>query len=699
MTNRLANEQSPYLLQHKNNPVDWYPWSDEAFQKAHKEDKPIFLSIGYSTCHWCHVMEHESFEDEEVARLMNDAFVSIKVDREERPDVDGVYMTVCQMMTGQGGWPLTILMTPDKRPFHAATYIPKTGRLGRVGMVELVPRIRDVWENRRDEVMAAAGEITQALKRSAVAAAADRTVAEEELHAAYEQLEGRYDPEYGGFAEAPKFPSPHNLLFLLRYWHRTGTPKALEMVANTLDHMRLGGLFDHVGFGFHRYSTDRTWLVPHFEKMLYDQALLAMAYTEAYQATTNHAYRQTAEEVFEYVQRDMRSPEGAFYSAEDADSEGREGKFYVWTVDEVRDVLDPDEADLLIDVYGLTTEGNFEDEATRRRTGENILHLPKTLHIVAAERGVDADALHVRLFSAREKLFTRREQRVRPGLDDKVLADWNGLMIAALAKAAAAFDDDALARAARASASFVLNSMRDDAGRLLHRYRSGEAAVNGHLDDYAYVIWGLLELYEADFDPAWLHAAVDLTRLQIEHFWDAEDGGFFFTADDAEELLVRRKEFYDGALPSGNAVSALNLLRLEHITGDAAYGERAEALIRAAGEGVERMPSGFTGLLAAADFGLGPTREIVIAGNQDAPDAEELLRTVRSIYLPNKIVLFRPADDGEAIAEVAPFTASQMPIEGKATAYVCRNYACEAPVTSRAALEEVLTTKPVEAAG
>ena len=465
------------------------------------------------------------------------------------------------------------------------------------------------------------------------------------------------------------------------------------MIVKTLDHMRSGGLFDHVGFGFHRYSTDRTWLVPHFEKMLYDQALLAMAYTEAYQATSERAYRQTAEEVFAYVNRDLTSPEGAFYSAEDADSEGQEGKFYVWTVDEVRDVLEPEDAARIVDVYGLTEEGNFEDEATRRRTGENILHLSKRIETIADKHGESTEALRKRLEAARRTLFERRERRVRPGLDDKILADWNGLMIAALAKAAAAFNDAALAGTARNAASFVLERMRDDAGRLLHRFRNGESAIQGHLDDYAYMTWGILELYEADFDPMWLHAALELTSLQVEHFWDFANAGFYFTADDAEELLVRRKEYYDGALPSGNAVSALNLLRLERITGNVAYGEWADALIKGAGEGVRRMPSGFAGLLLAVDFALGPTREIVISGTPGAPDTEDLLQTVRSLYLPNKVVLFRPADDVDAIAAVAPFVEAQTPVDGRATAYVCRHFACDAPVTTPEALEAALITK------
>lgn len=690
MPNSLALEQSPYLLQHKDNPVDWFPWSEDAFRRADEEDKPIFLSIGYSTCHWCHVMEHESFEDEEVARLMNDAFIPIKVDREERPDIDGVYMTVCQMMTGQGGWPLTIIMTPDKRPFHAATYIPRESRFGRVGMLELVPRIKDVWENRREDVLKTARQVTEALGRTAQTPKAGSDPTEERLHDAFRQLEERFDTRYGGFGSAPKFPSPHNLMFLLRYWRRTNNRSALEMVMTTLDFMRLGGIFDHVGFGFHRYATDRTWLLPHFEKMLYDQALLAMAYTETFQATTQADYRRTAEQILEYVLRDMRSPEGGFYSAEDADSEGREGKFYVWTVDEVREVLAPDEAALIADVFGLREEGNFEEEATRTRTGENVLHLDKKIEVIAADRDQDPDALRQSIENAREKLFAKRSKRVRPGRDDKILADWNGLMIAALAKSSSAFDDPVLARNAAGAAEFVLQKMRDESGRLMHRFRNGDAAITGHLDDYAYMIWGLLELYEATFDAKMLTAALDLNSHLVAHFWDDSGGGFYFTADDAESLLVRRKEFYDGAVPSGNAVAMQNLLRLERITGDASFGERASTLAKSAGDVLEKMPSGFTALLSAIDFALGPTVEIVIAGHDKSPDTMELSRTVLDIFLPNKVLLFRSMDQNNGITHIAPFVAPHHAIDGRATAYVCRNFTCEAPVTSAADLKTAL---------
>lgn len=666
MSNRLGDEKSPYLLQHKDNPVDWYPWSDEAFDRARREDKPIFLSIGYSTCHWCHVMAHESFEDEEVAQLMNETFVSIKVDREERPDIDGVYMTACQMMTGHGGWPLTLIMTPDKRPFHAATYVPKSSRFGRMGMLDLVPRIQDVWENRRPEVLDTASEITQALEKASSAKLKREAPDETVLRKGYEALKDRFDPTYGGFGSAPKFPSPHNLFFLLRYWHRTGETQALDMVTTTLEHMRLGGVFDHLGYGFHRYSTDRKWLLPHFEKMLYDQALLAMTYTETYQATGRKVFRATAEEIFEYVVRDMRSPEGAFYSAEDADSEGREGKFYVWTVDEIHETLPDELADLVIQVYNLVPEGNFEEESTRERTGENILHLREPV-------GDDSDDLA----RARKLLFEAREERVRPGRDDKVLLDWNGLMIAALSKAAAAFDAPEYAKAAARAAGFVVDRMQVD-GRLQHRFRGGEAAVPALLDDYAFLIWGLIELYEATFETTYLREALRLQEEQIELFWDESEGGFFFTARDAESLIVRQKEFYDGALPSGNAVSLLNLLRLARMTGRADFEERGNAVATSAGDGLSKMPAGFTAMLTGLDFAFGPTSEIVVAGRHDSSQA--LLNVVRESFRPRKVVLLHSEDSN--LADLAPFVADQKPFDGTAAAYVCRNFQCERPVSN-----------------
>ena len=693
MPNRLADEQSPYLLQHKDNPVDWYPWGDEAFEKARAEDKPIFLSIGYSTCHWCHVMEEESFEDEQVAEMMNETFVSIKVDREERPDVDTIYMNVCQMMRGQGGWPLTVLLTPDRKPFYAATYLPKEARFQQMGMVDLIPRIRKMWENERDRLLEDADEVTDLLRRSVDEGGGAEAPDAQVLTEAYRQLSRQFDETHGGFGSAPKFPSPHTLLFLLRHWRRTGETRALEVVTETLDQMRLGGIYDQVGFGFHRYSTDARWLLPHFEKMLYDQAMHVLAYTEAYQATGASRYEQTAREVLTYVRRDLQAPEGGFYSAEDADSpdesgEMEEGAFYVWSTDDVRRLLGEEEAELVLDLYNMTDEGNYQEESTGRRTGKNVLHLERSLDEEARKRDVAVEELRSTLEAARETLLDAREGRPRPGLDDKVLTDWNGLMIAALATAARTFGDDAYEAAAADAADFLLDTMMEE-GRLLHRYRDGEAAIPAHLDDYAFLVWGLIELYQTTFEPRWLEAALDLMDQCLERFWDDEEGGFFLTAADGEELIVRPKELSDGALPSGNSVQLANLLRLARLTGRTELEERAAALSRWSGRQVRSRPPSFTALLAGLQFALGPTQEVVIAGPPEAEDTSALVDAVRSVYTPFAVVLQRPPGAAQ-VTELAPFTEAQTPVDGGAAAYVCHDFRCEAPTTDPAQLREQL---------
>jgi hypothetical protein len=710
--NRLRHEKSPYLLQHADNPVDWYAWGDEAFEAARRENKPVFLSIGYSTCHWCHVMEHESFEDPEVARLMNEAFVCIKVDREERPDLDGIYMQVCQSMTGGGGWPLTILLTPDRKPFFAGTYFPKESRFGRMGMVDLAPRIREVWRSERAQIEQSANRMAEALAGMGVGAPGP-DLGEEALHLAFQQLEQRYDPSHGGFGPGPKFPTPHNLSFLLRYWRRTGDGQARAMVERTLEAMRRGGLYDHIGFGFHRYSTDPRWLVPHFEKMLYDQAMLAVAYLEAFQATGRELFGQTAREIFEYVLRDMTAAEGGFFSAEDADSEGVEGKFYVWTLDEIRAALVPDEAKLAAYIFNIDPDGNYREESgvrsthfsglfkspaeagttnsTRAKTGSNILHMTGSMAELARRLNMEEAALRDRLEAARRTLFAVRERRVHPGKDDKVLVDWNGLMIAALARGARVLDEPAYAEAAARAARFILSRMRDSDGGLLHRFREGEAAIPAFLDDHAFMIWGLLELYETTFDVAHLRAALDLHRDLAAHFWDEERGGFFFASDRAENLLVRHKEIYDGAVPSGNSVSMLNLLRLARITGDADLERRADRVARAFSDDVKSAPAAYTQLMIAVDFALGPSFEVVVAGVPTADDTKAMLRAVEAPFLPGKVVLFRPAgEESPEIADVAPFTRPLVPLDGHATAYVCRNHACRMPTTDVARVLELL---------
>ncbi|HOW81660.1 MAG TPA: thioredoxin domain-containing protein [Spirochaetota bacterium] len=681
-TNRLRNEKSPYLLQHAGNPVDWYPWCSEAFEKAKQEDRPVFLSIGYSTCHWCHVMERESFEDEEVARLLNETFVNIKVDREERPDIDAVYMDACRLMMRSGGWPLTIIMTPGREPFFAATYIPKNRRYDRPGLMEIIPRIRELWAERRSDIIQAASDITLALRRDNPGEA--KEPGEETLHRAYRSLSANFDETFGGFGDAPKFPSPHNVLFLLRYWNRTGDARALEMAERTIGAMRRGGIYDHLGFGFHRYSTDTEWIVPHFEKMLYDQAMAALACIELFQATGNREYETTAREIFAYVMRDMSDEGGGFYCAEDADSEGVEGKFYLWTQDEIRKILPRDEADLFLSMYrhdsDLSAHGMNEIPA-----GHFIPHLGP------ANEGRPAlmDALSP-IEGARKKLFEARKQRVHPHRDDKILADWNGLMIAALARGAQALGDPELLRAAAAAMDFVTGSMQNGDGRLLHRYRKGEAAIDGNLDDYAFVIWALLELYEATFDARYLVKALEYQSHLYDFFQDAAGGGFFFTAVDAEQLLMRPRELYDGAVPSGNSVAFLNTLRLSRITGDT--DERAREIFRAFCPHADASPSAFTYFLCGLDFALGPASEVIIAGQMGRPDTKELIGALRGSYIPNKVVVFRPESGGSRdIDAICPRLQSYSTINGRATVYVCRNFACAQPTSHPKEMMKMLT--------
>ena len=682
MVNRLAKEKSPYLLQHADNPVDWYPWEPEAFQKAEKENKPIFLSIGYSTCHWCHVMAHESFQDPNIATLMNNAFVSIKVDREERPDIDMLYMSVCQMMTGSGGWPLTIIMTPDKEPFFAGTYIPRETRFGRQGMIELIPRINEIWATRKNEVLNSAKQIIAALQNASLLEQGEE-LNEEALNLAYKQLSERYDNEYGGFGEEPKFPTPHNLFFLLRYWKRTNNGKALAIVEKTLQALRRGGIYDQVGFGFHRYSTDRRWLVPHFEKMLYDQALLSMAYIETFQAKGNEEYAGTAREIFTYVLREMTGSKGGFYSAVDADSEGEEGKFYLWNYNEVKQILTPEEADFAVKVFNIEKNGNFGDETSGDKIERDILHMTKTHRELACELNMSVTEFHKILESVRQKLLAYRSKRVHPNKDGKILTDWNGLMIAALAMGARVLDEPLYVNAAQSAASFIFSKMFSPEGQLLHRFYDGGSAVSANLDDYAFLIQGLLELYETTFDVDYLKNALKLNKYLLRHFWDDKNGGFFFASDDSEDLLIRQKEIYDGAIPSGNSIAMLNLLRLGRVTADSDFDQKASGLSRAFSGNVRKSPSAYTQLMVAVDFALGPSYEVVIAGDQQAVDTEKMLQAIRRKFIPNKIVIFLPTgSDLSGISGISPFTKYQPTIDGKTTAYVCVDYKCKLPTTN-----------------
>ncbi len=560
-TNRLIHQKSPYLLQHAYNPVDWYAWGDEAFARARQEDKPIFLSIGYSTCHWCHVMERQSFENEHIAHLLNADFVAIKVDREERPDIDHIYMQVCQALTGSGGWPLTIIMTPDRQPFYAATYIPPYSQGGMTGLMELLPRLTQLWKTDHDKALQAAREISQWTQKASRARPGGE-LSEEILHDAYENLARTFDRSYGGFGSAPKFPTPTTLIFLLKYHERYQNPTALEMAEQTLTCMYQGGIYDHIGFGFARYSTDRRWLVPHFEKMLYDNALLAIAYLEAYRITNREIYKRVAQDIFTYVLRDMTAPEGGFYSAEDADSEGEEGKYYVWDKQEICDLLE-DKAAPFCEIYDITEAGNFE--------GRSIPNL------IGRDGFSDARDKYT---EERRLLFTAREKRIKPLKDDKVLTSWNGLMIAALGVGSRILNNTQYLQAAQKAAAFILSNLRRQDGRLLARYRDGEALYNGYAVDYAFLIWGLLEIYAASGDRLYLEQAQDLNDDFIRWFWDGDEGGFFFYGSDSEELLIRPKESYDSVMPSDNAVEFFNLLRLNRLTGEASLGEKAQLQVQ-----------------------------------------------------------------------------------------------------------------------
>ena len=679
--NRLSAEKSPYLLQHAGNPVDWFPWGDEAFAKAKREQKPIFLSIGYATCHWCHVMAHESFEDADIALLMNETFVCVKVDREERPDIDSLYMTFCQMLTGSGGWPLTILMTPDKAPFFAGTYFPKTSRFGRIGMIDLIPQVRELWAHERDKALQIAQHILETLHTHHAKSAGSPENAPQAdlrlLNRAGHELAEIFDRKFGGFGSAPKFPSPHTLMLLLRQWKCNGHAPLLGMIEQTLQAMRLGGMYDHLGFGFHRYSTDERWLLPHFEKMLYDQALLALAYLEAFQATKKAEYAQTAHEIFTYILRDMTDPSGGFYSAEDADSEGVEGKFYVWSIEELRALLDAGDADVALKLFSFEETGNFYEQATGQKTGENIIHLRQPLPEQERER----------FERIRQRLFEARKRRVYPLKDDKILTDWNGLMIAALAKGGQVLNEPVYITAAERAVEFIFSTLRSSDGRLLHRYRDGEAAIAGHLDDYAFMIWGLIELYEATFAPKHLERALTLNQQVQAHFLDELGGGYFLSADDAEPLPFRQKEGYDGAIPSGNSAMMLNLLRLARLTGHSAFEADAERLFHAFSGMAAQNLSAFAFLLTAADFALGPAHEIVIVGDIDAMETKQMLAALRAEFLPNAVTLFRQVNqDAPEILKLAPFIEPYQRITGKTTAYVCRNFACNLPVTERAEL-------------
>ncbi|WP_425614736.1 thioredoxin domain-containing protein [Anatilimnocola sp. NA78] len=672
MPNRLAAESSPYLLQHQNNPVDWYPWGAEALARSKAEQKPIFLSIGYSACHWCHVMEHESFESVGIANELNRLFVCIKVDREERPDLDQIYMNAVQLMTGRGGWPMSVFLTPDLAPFYGGTYWPPMKKMGMPGFLDVIQAVADAWENRRDLAVQQAVELTEHLQQIGANDSADDPLEVELLEHASQQLLGAFDAKYGGFGRAPKFPHSLDLQVLLRVWKRNQDPALLHIVTHTLDQMARGGINDHLAGGFARYSVDERWLVPHFEKMLYDNALLTSAYVEAYQATANPQFAQVARETCDYILGWMTDAAGGFHSSEDADSEGVEGKFYVWKPAEIEAVLGEDRARAFRKIYDVSPQGNFEH-------GQSILNLPRPIAEVAAEVGIDEATLAAEMARCRQELLQAREQRVRPGKDDKVLVSWNALMIDALAKAAGALNEPRYLQAAEKASTFLHEQLRDEDGRLLHCWRHGQAKLAAYLDDYAYLANAWISLYEANFDAVWLERAASLAETLLQHFADSEGGGFFFTADDHEQLIVRNKDLHDSSVPSGNAMAALAFIRLGKLTGNQQYLAAAEGALRAAMSVMQRTPTAAGQLLIALDLLLGPTAELVIVGDRQREPLQSLLQEFRRQFLPRCVVAgHRPGEDVPSILQPL--------LEGKTTAtdsqprvFVCQDFACQAP--------------------
>ena len=668
-TNRLIEEKSPYLLQHAHNPVDWYPWGDEAFAKAKAEDKPIFLSIGYSTCHWCHVMEEESFEDQEVAEILNQNFIAIKVDREERPDIDSIYMDVCQRLRGSGGWPLTVVMTPEKNPFFAGTYFPKYAQRGRPGLIDILEKINHLWQTKRDRLENRGQEIITKLKqrqKNRSKSQISDSEMESVLKRSFNDFKVTFNQQYGGFGMAPKFPTPHNLMFLLRYYKAEGNDKALEMVEKTLDSMYQGGIYDHLGYGFSRYSTDEKWLVPHFEKMLYDNALLTIIYLEAYQLTDKKKYALIAEEISTYILRDMTSEAGGFYSAEDADSEGEEGKFYLWAKAEIEALLDDETAERFCKVYDITEQGNF--------AGKNI---PNLITSNYDKQEVDAE-----FKTARKKLFKARKQRVAPKKDDKILTAWNGLMIVAMAKAGRILADKKYLNAAKDAVEFINQNLRREDGRLLARYRDGEANFLAYAADYAYLIWGLIELYQSSFEVEYLTLALELNDDLLKYFWDEENGGLYFYGSDSEELITRPKKVNDGALPSANSVAALNFLRLSKLAPEKNLAVKAEEQLKAFWSQIKNYPRSYAYFLVAVLFNQVENREIVLVGERNSEKTKKMIVDLNKRFLPFSNVILNDSRNRAELIKINPILKEQEQINQQPTAYICKDFSCQEPTTN-----------------
>ena len=680
-TNRLIHETSPYLLQHAHNPVDWYPWGEEALALAKREQKPILLSIGYSACHWCHVMERESFENENIAAIMNELFVNIKVDREERPDLDEIYMNAVQVMTRHGGWPMTVFLTPDLKPFYGGTYYPPTDRYGRPGFPKVMQAVAEAFNDQNAQVLQQADQITTQLHQiSNIVDPHEHELTEELMTNAFQHYRTQFDSHYGGFGSAPKFPPSMGLPFLLRYWHRSGNTNALEMVELTLQRMARGGLYDQLGGGFHRYSTDERWLVPHFEKMLYDNAQLVVAYFEAYQATQNVFYRDIATETLDYVLREMYDAEnGGFYSTQDADSEGVEGKFFVWEPPEVEDIIGEENAEIFCEFYDITPHGNFE--------GENILHVQTPPDLFARKLQMEPEELETLLAAGRRKLFEAREKRIKPGLDDKILTSWNGLMLRGMAMGYQLTGKPEYLAACEKSAEFVLTTLSQENGLLWRTYRAGKSHLNAYLEDYAYFIAGLIALYEASFEPRWLTEAERLAHLMIDQFSDDVGDGFFFTGKAHETLIVQSKSAYDGATPAGASMAIHSLLRLAKHLNTPEFQDKAVETLKLYFHQMQGMPSGSGQLLCELAFLLSTPKEIAIVGPKGDAKTEAMLTALHGMYQPNKILALRePADDA-----TLPLLANKPQIDNTATAYICENYACQAPTTDVKTFVEMLS--------
>ena len=680
-TNRLIHETSPYLLQHAHNPVDWYPWSEEAFEKAKKENKPVLLSIGYSACHWCHVMERESFENEKIAALMNELFVNIKVDREERPDLDEIYMNAVQMLTGRGGWPMTMFLTPEGKPFYGGTYFPPEDRQGMPGFPRILQGVAQAYRERPADVEKSVAQILETLHHMAESQPSENDFAPGIIAESCEKIARAYDSENGGLGQAPKFPNPGVYELFLRYYSESGDERYLTMVAQTLSKMAQGGIYDHVGGGFHRYSVDAKWLVPHFEKMLYDNAQLLRIYSQAYVITGEPLYKTVVEESAGYLLREMHQPEGGFYSTQDADSEGEEGKFFVWTLAEIDALLGAEDGEVFARMYDVTEEGNFEEK--------NILHPILTVDQASKFFRKEKSEIEALIARTKEKLFTAREKRIKPFRDEKIIAAWNGLLLSGLAEAIKITGASSCLEASRRTVEFIFGRMFRD-GYLLHVYKDGQAKLRGYLDDYAFVALGLLDLYEVLFDRSLIDRAMELADIMLREFWDERGGGLFYTGKSHEPLISRAKPVFDASIPSGNAIAAQLLLRLYHLVGAEDYHTRAETILRSYYDAMVSQPFGFAHMLCALDQYLHPAKEIVIVGERSDARTTDLIKEIHSLYLPNKAVqVFAP---GESLEKVSPLMVGKQQIDGRPTAYVCQNFTCSAPVTSWAELKPLLET-------